>query len=233
MTSIINSYREVFTERFSLLKLICFVIPTYYAFLLFEQGTKGLYLFHLVTCLTLFFLIGFLIKITSNIINERIVIMPALNPLKIALSSVKGLIGVGPLSLATILLSSYLCPLVNINIHVDIALKIIIWLITASIILTSFLLFCERENIIDAYRVVLLVKNAGDVIVAIIAFLLQLTLINLITYGLIGYILSLLFGFGKFFDLFIVFAVIFNLAATANYFGHAYCEGLGYRSNYD
>lgn len=233
MVSIIHSFREVFTERFSLLKIVCFVIPLYYLFLLYEQGPKGLCLFHTILYPTLFFLVGFIIKITNNIANERIVTMPALNPILISISAFKGFVGIGPLSFALVLISIHLSSLINSGTSVDMVLKSIIWLVCLSIILASFLLFCERESIADAYRVMLLIKNTGIVAFALIIFLLQTTVINLVTFGVIGYTLFIIFGASRIFDLFIIFAIVFNLAASANYFGHAYCEGLGYRSNYD
>lgn len=233
MISILDSFKEVISERFSLLKILVFVIPIYYSLTMLGTGTNGFSLFHTIFYTTAFFLIGFVVKTTNNVANERIVVVPQINPLHLAFSALKGIVAVGPVLISMILLASYVSSLINIMPAVDNILRIGLWIVALSIILTSYLLFCERESIIDSYRIGYLFSKAGDATVALITFVIQSIIFNIIVSGIIGYILFLLFGPANIFNFFTVLAIVFNLTISGHYFGKIYGEGLGYRSNID
>lgn len=224
MASIIDSFKETFSDRFSLLKIAVLSAPVYYSYQLFVSAKGDYAEFSLVAGITLFFLFGFLLGITSNVINERDAILPPLNPVKMAFLSFKGLFAVGPSILVSCLLANYICSMINIISWLDITLKIIIWIIVASIITTNFLMFTKRENILDAYDIRLLFEKAGDLIVTLIFFVAQLVVINVPTVAFIGYTLLVLFGFGPIFDFYLALALVFNIAVAGHYLGQIHYE---------
>lgn len=229
MASILDSFREVYSDSSSLIKVAVLSVPVFYCYQLYTAAkVSGNYdNFFLVSYIVLFFVFGFIIEITNNVINERDRILPSLNPLPLALTSLKGLLAVGPSILISCLAASYLTGYINIIFWLDITLKTIIWLVAASIFLTAYLLFSVNKKIIEAYNVKKIFQKAGDLIVMLIFFVIQLVIINIPTTVFIGYTLVVLFGYGVVFDAFIVFASVFNVAVLGHYLGQVNYEVLG------
>lgn len=228
MASIVDSFREVFSDRLSLLKLIILAIPINYTYYLYTNS-KGDYLgFYLMFYLSLFILFGFLVKITNNVINERDFIFPSFNPFPIFLEAFKGILAILPVSLISCLLANYVCSFINIIPLVDITLKSAIWLVATSIIITSFLMFTTKNRIMDAFNIKMLFEKAGDLILMLIFFVIQLVVINIPTTAFIGYTLLILFGFGPLFDFYISLAIVFNIGVMGHYFGQLHYEAISY-----
>lgn len=231
MASIIDSFKEVFSDRFSFIKLAVLAAPVYYSYQSYLQSKGDFTNFFWIAGITLFFMFGFFINVTSNVINERDFVLPSLNPFKIAFSAVKGIVALAPISYILYLAANYICSFINIIAWIDTPLKTMIWIVVAGIILTSFLIFVARENILDPYKIKnlkVLFEKSGDLIMVTIFFLIQLAVINVIISGFIGYTLLLLFGQGVILDSFIVFAAVFNLAVAGHYLGQANYDVIEY-----
>lgn len=224
MASVIDSFRETFSDRFSFFKLVTLAIPAYYSYEVYLNSKKNYDWFFFIAGLTVFFLFGFLISVTSNVINDKDTVLPSLNPFKLAFTSFKGLLALTPTTIIAVLLANYACSKINILPWLDITFKIIIWLVMSAIILTAFLMYTQKEKISDAYNLKFLFEKSGDLITAIIFFLIQLILINLLTGGFIGYTLFILFGFGHIFDFFCSLLLIFNIAVTGHYMAQVHYE---------
>lgn len=229
MASILDSFREVYSDNLSLLKIFILSIPVFYCYQLYMTAkTNGDYNnFFLVSYIVLFFLFGFIIDITNNVINERDRILPSLNPFHIALTSLKGLVAVGPSILISCLAANFLMGYINIIFWLDITLKSVIWIVAVSIIITSYLMFAANKKIVEAYNVKKIFQKSGDLIVSLIFFILQLVIINIPTTAFIGYTLFVLFGLGFVLDAFIVFALVFNITVLGHYLGQVNYEVLG------
>lgn len=227
MASIIDAYRETFSDNFSFFKIATFAIPVYFCYALFI-GSKGDFTgFTWLTVITVFFLFGFLIKTTNGVLNEANSVLPSLNPLKLAFAAFKGIIAIGPITLITILLTNYICSLINIIPWLDITLKVILWFVAAAVIVTSFLMFVKREKIKDAYNIKLLFDKAGDLIVRLLVFIIQIVLINLVIAGFFAYTLIVLFGFGPVLDAFLAYVLVFNVGVIGHYLAQLQYESLG------
>lgn len=231
MASIIDAFRETYSDHLSFLKLAVFAAPVYYSYQLYTESKNDFSTFYLVAGITLFFLAGFLIKTTNYVINERDSILPPLNPFKLAFCTVKGILAIGPVTIISCLLANYVCSIINIIPWLDTTLKYAIWIVAASIIATSFLLFSSKERILDAYNIKAIFDKAGDLIVVLIIFILQIVIINLPTTGFIIYALIVLFGPGLLLNIFIAYAIIFNLAATGHYMGQIHYETFEYKKD--
>ncbi|HNW25186.1 MAG TPA: hypothetical protein PLG15_04260 [Candidatus Gastranaerophilaceae bacterium] len=231
MASIIDSFRETFTDNMSFFKLLTFAVPLYFAHDLYlknpQNPTGALWL----AGITIFFLFGFLIKVTGEVLNEGDTVLPFLNPLKLALASLKGIIAIGPITWLSASIATYVIPKVNVIGWFNITFQIVIWLIVIGIALTSFLMFVKNEKIADSYNLKVLFNKSVDLSIAIIFFIFQLTLINIPTNVFIGYIILVLFGFGPLFYFFAAYAIVFNVAVTGHYMAQLQYEVLGYDKN--
>lgn len=229
MASVIDSCKDILGERVSFLKLAILTIPVYYSYVIFKSVTNNDYSgFWIFAGISAFFILGYIIEITNNVINERNIVLPALNPFLMMFSALKGVIGLAPVFLISSWLAIYASSFVNVNPWFDWVLKTLIWLIAVSFIGTSFLMFSSRENIIDALNVKILWQKSGDFIIASIFYIVQFFLVNLVSAGFIGYTIFILFGYSVFFDVFVAFVVTFNLAALGHFLGQAYYELIGY-----
>lgn len=233
MASVINSFKEVFSDKFSFIKLVILAIPVYDSYQIYLQSKQDYTTFFWVAGLTVFFLTGFLITLTSNVINERDRILPSLNPLKLGFVAIKGIIALAPIILGASFVANYVCSFINTIPGFDIIFKSLIWLVAGSLILTSFIMFSQRENILDAYKFKIFFLKAGDLITSMLTFLLQLAIVNAVVGGFIGYLLFILFDYGPVLDSFIIYAIIFNLAVTAHYIGETNYDIVVYGSKKD
>ena len=227
MASIIDSFRDVFTDRLSFLKLVVLAIPVYCSYLVYLQSKRDFTGFFWIAGITLFFLFGFLIQITNNVLNDANTTLPSLNPFKLAFVSFKGIIALLPSILIPCLIANYVCSFINIISWLDITLKTIIWLVVVSIITTTFLMFALKEKILDAYNMKLLSSASGDMILTLIFFIIQIVIINIPTSAFVGYTLLILFGTCPMFDFFLAFAIVFNVAVTGHYMAQVHYELLG------
>lgn len=229
MASILDSFREVYSDSLSLMKIFILSIPVFYCYQLYGSAKlNGNYdNFFFISYVVLFFLLGCIIEITNNVINERDRILPSFNPLPLMLTSLKGLVAIGPSALISCLAAKFLIGYINIIFWLDITLKTVIWLVAVSIIITSYLMFAANKKILEAYNIRKIFQKSGDLIVSLIFFVIQLVIINIPTSAFIGYTLYVLFGLGFVLDAFIVFAAVFNIAVLGHYLGQVNYEVLG------
>lgn len=227
MASIIDSFREVAGDDRGFIKIFVMSLPMAYSYYLYSANSG---LFTIVSAITIFFLLGFLAEVTGNVVNERDLVMPRLNPFKIARSAFKAILAIGPLTFIISIIVNAVCSIINILPTIDIVLKSCLWLVAVSIIITSFLMFVEKERIFDAYKLKVVFKKAGDLIVTILVFVLQLLVINVPTSLFLGYTLMVLFGLTSVvFAMFVCYAVVFNIAVTGHYLGQVHYEVLDFK----
>ncbi len=214
MTSILDSFREVFSDRHSFLKLAVFAFPIYHSYDLYLKTAKNIPEVFWIMSVTIFFLLGFLIKTTNNVLKVRDKVLPSLNPFSLAFAAIKGLIAIGPLSAIVFLIANYFSSLINIAPQFDVTMKAIIWLLASSIALTAFLMFVKNEKISEAYDLKMISDKAPDLMVGVIFYLLQLVVMNIPTTAFIWYSLNVLFGVGPVLYAFAAYAIVFNVAVT-------------------
>lgn len=232
MASIVDSFREVFSDRRAFLKLIILAIPTYYCYQLYVGANGDFGGFWFWTYVFVFFLFGFLIEVTNNVIDENDSVLPSMNPFLMAFDAIKGILAIGPLSLICCGIANYINSLINIIFWFDITLKILIWIVVVSIVITSFLLFCAKKKIVAAYNFPVMYSRIGDIIFVLIFFIIQLTIINIPTTGFIGYSIFVIFGLNSpLFAFFLAFAAMFNLAVAGHYMGQIHYEAIAYIQN--
>jgi len=228
MASILDSFKETYSDKFAFFKMLVFAVPLY---IFYNQYLKGAAAFASVSgyiYVTAFFLFGLIIKTTSYVLNEEDSVMPPLNPLKLAFSAVKGFLAILPATWISVSLANFVNQFINTIPWLDNTLKIIIWLVVASISLTSFLMYAKSERILDAFNIKLLMEKAGDFMLGIIFYVLQIIAMNIPTTGVIGYSIYVLFGFSPIFYFFVAYAIVFNLIASSHYMAQLQYEILGF-----
>lgn len=219
MASMIDAFREVFSDKLSFIKLGLYTALSYYAFLVsYDSTLKNPSMLWLII-LTELILFGLTIKVANNVINERDNILPSFNPLEPLWSAIKGIIAIGPFGAVIFFIASYLTGMINIILWLDIILKIIIWVLAFALFITAFSVFTIRERILDVYKIKTLFDKSGDMIIVTIFFILKSAVVNIIIVGFLGYIFYILFGAGHVFNIFLTFATVFNAAATGHYWG--------------
>ena len=92
-------------------------------------------------------------------------------------------------------------------------------------------MFTTKKRILDAYNLSVLSLKAGDLIVVVLFYLLQLIIINIPTNAFIGYTLIVLFGFGPVFNAFLAIALVFNIVVTGQYLGQVHYENIIYNND--
>lgn len=228
MTSMLDAFKEVIGDHLSIAKIGIFAIPVFYSYQVFLVKKTITIDIIWILGVTLFFLLGFLIEVTNNVINEHDTVLPPLNPFKIAYSSIKGIIAIGPSFAISCFIAYYLCSTINTVPWLDNTFKTIIWLVFSSIFTMAFLLFAQRKRILEAYNLKILIEKSGDLIVMLLMYILQLVIMNVITTAFIAYTIFILFGFGLTLNFFLAFAIIFNIAATGHYMAQVHYEALTY-----
>lgn len=223
MASIIDSFRDVFTDKNSFVKILVLTIPVYFSYVYYVKRSPD---FIWLAGVTIFLLFGFLAKVSSRVLNDQDSVLPSLNPFPLLWAALKGIIAIGPITLISCFLANYVCSLINIIPWLDITLKTCFWLTAIAVSLTSFLMFITRESIIDSYRIKLLFDKAGDIIVVLIVYIVQLVVINAPTAGILGYTIFILFGMGDFLIFFIAFAITFNIGALGHYLAQSHYDVL-------
>lgn len=229
MASIVDSFREVFNDRLSWLKLIILAIPVNYTYHLYQHENGDYLGFYWMLYLTVFILFGVLVKVTSNVVHELDYVLPSFNPLPVVIAGLKGTLAILPSTVISCLLANYVCSFINIIPWLDITLKSAIWLVVIAIIITSLLMFITKNRIVDAFNVKMLLEKAGDLILMLIFFVIQLVVINIPTTVFIGYTLLILFGFGPLFDFYAALALVFNIGVMGHYFGQMHYEAISYQ----
>lgn len=224
MASVIDSFREVFGDRLAFFKIFILSIPVYYTYGLYvtpKGVSKDFLLFAVLTVLLLF---GVLIETTHNVVSEQDYVLPVLNPFKIVFDIIKGLIAIGPFAFVLYLIANFFCNLINIAPWLDISIESLIWLLIASIVMSAFLLFCTHKRVLDAFDIKAIYKNAGDLILILLVFILKLLAVNIPIIAFFGYAFYILFGFGHIFNFFCAFALVFNLGVIGHYMGQVHYE---------
>lgn len=231
MASIIDSFRDTFSDKLSLFKIAIFALPVYITYGLYINSKGDFSGFWWMASVTFILLFGLMSRVAYNVINDKETVLPSLNPIPLLKSSFKGLIAISVPAVISCFAANYFCSLINFAPWLDTTMKVLIWAVAASVILTSFLMFVKKESIKDAYDFKIIFEEAGDFIWVILIFLIQLVVVNIPTVAFIGYVILILFGFGWLFDAYVSLAFVFNIAVIGHYLGQVQFEVLEYKRN--
>lgn len=214
MASVIDAFRETFTDKLSVVKIALLALPLYYSYGLYINKSSA---FGLIATITAVLLFGALIQVTTRVLNDENSVLPGFNVFRVLLSALKGIIAIAPYVFICGFLANYICSLIYIIPWFDNIIKTLIWLVATSIIVMSFLMFSTKESILDAFKLKILFEKAGDLIIALFFLSIQFAFINVFTNGILGYTIYILFGAGEILNFFIAFAITFNVMALGHF----------------
>lgn len=228
MASILDSFRETFNDRWSVVKFVVLAIPVYITINNYLKSTDsytGFWFFFIVTFLLLF---GFLIEVTRDVLNDAIDILPSLNPIPLIIAAVKGLLALTPVTVIASLVAVYAISKFTFVYWLNMLLSGIIWMIVAGMIGTTFLLYVKEARIKNAFNLKKLSDKSVDVVFALLLFLVQLIVVNLPTTGFVAYTLVILFGMGPILNFFLSVVLVLNIAAAGHYLAQLHFETFGF-----
>ena len=183
MASIIDYCNETFSEHFAVLKFLVYAAPVYFVTNMFLVGDTKNFNFWAVALAVLF--MGVLATGINNVRLNRTEIL-TFNIKRLFIAIVKGLVVVLPLGFVFYYLGSFIISLIKLPKevpHGDLIVNIVIWVILASILLTSFLSFSKYIRIKDGYNFKAMLESCMDVFVSILFFSPQLLIANVIFVG--------------------------------------------------
>lgn len=219
MASIKDAVEESITDNLAIVKYFLFAIPVFISYQLFAKGNMGM--FYFIGTLTLLMLLGLLVQCIHNVRNGQNYVLPTFNIFTFGITILKSILAVGPILGIGLYIGNLLAgiqipiPLANIQM----IYATIVWLLIGSVIVSSIIIFSKTEHIKDAYNFKLISETCIDILVAIIFFIPQLILVNVLFIGVIAYLFAIFWDVNCALFIYICsMALIQNIAITGNYF---------------
>ncbi len=235
MASIMDAIEETTHDGHAFIKIFLYTIPVLITYVLFFVGNMGWCYF--VGTLTLLMLLTILIKTINNVRNSKKYVLPTFNIFTFCYSTFKAIFAVVPVFALCIWLASkvagYQWP-INIP-YFQITYSTLVWLIFGSIMATSLILYSKTEKIADAYNFKLIQQHCIDILVAVIYYVPQIAVFNVLIIGTVAY---LLYVFKQPIDhpllvVAIAVALVLSVPITGNYFAQIDWEQVTTRESLD
>jgi hypothetical protein len=230
MASVIDSFRDTFEDNLSFLKLIIFALPVYFGYSLSLHANGDYTVVWIIGLITAFFMLGYIAQITHGMLNDAERVLPKLNPITMAVQSLKVLISAGPFALILYGIGCWILSFFkDFPIEwISIVVQVIIGIVVAGLAVTSFLLYAKKQSVIAAYNLKKLSERAGDIMIGIIFLVVQFAVVNVLTVGFLAYTISVLFMPGPLLYAFCSYALVFNLAALGHFLAQVGYETINY-----
>ena len=229
MASLLDAFRETFSDENSLIKIVTMAIPVFVTVLLSQMGPSYWLYAAILGGIVIFTLFGLLIQVATSVLNEKDYVIPPINPFKFFFTAIKGSVAIAPITIICTFLFFTLSKFLNFsNQYINLAIMIVMGMLFVSLILTSLLMYATREKITDVFNFQRLIGKTDDVLVTMIFFVLIFILLNAVTMGLMWYILYVLFGVGKILFAFSSYALVFNIIMVGHYLAQLQYEVLEY-----
>ncbi len=220
MASIIDAIEETVHDDHAIFKFIIWAIPVVVSYLLFYVGNMGC--FYFVGSLTVLMLLTIIVKTINNCRNGRNEVLPSISIFAFTGTSIKILFALGP-TFAVCLWCGFKLSAIPILIplpNIQIIYSTLVWLLLSSIMVTTLILFSKTEKIKDAYDFRLIQKSCIDILFAVIYFVPQILLFNLIIVGVVAYIFFVLriAPYNIYTIIIAAISLVTSAAITGNYF---------------
>lgn len=226
MASMIDAWRDAFSENLSYLKFVIFAIPVYFVVHFYQIGNMAM--FNTFAPLLVILIFGLFTQAIYNVkTNKREVL--TLNPIEFIIGLLKTLVVLIPNGVIYGLIGYYITkynfPVAGIP-HFNTIFHVIVWLICGSIVLTSYLAFAKFQSIKQGFNYKIIFESCADVLLHILFMIPQIIIVNLLLVGPVAY----LFFFFKVplnhwsFAAYCCCAFVVNISILGNYFAQASTE---------
>ncbi len=226
MASMIDAFRDAFSERFAYAKIVLFAIPVYFVAHFFMIGQMAL--FNTFAPILLILIFGLFTQAIYNVKANKQEVL-TLNPISFIVGLVKTLVVLLPVGsifgMIGYYLTKYNFPVEGVP-HFNTIYHIIVWLICGSIILTSYLAFAKFQSIKQGFNFKVIFESCTDVLVHLLFVIPQWAIVNALLVGPVAY---LFFFFKVPFDhwTFVAYCScvgVINISILGNYFAQAATE---------
>ncbi len=226
MASMIDAFRDAFSEKFAYLKFVIFAIPVYFVAHFFMIGQMNL--FNTFAPILGIIIFGLFTQAIYNVRTNKQEVL-TLNPIAFLIGLLKTLIVLIPngLIFGTIgyYITRYNFPIKDVP-HFNSIFHCIIWLVCGSIILTSYLAFAKFQSIKQGFNYKVISESCSDVLLHLLFVIPQWAIVNLLLVGPVAY---LFFFFKVPFDhwTFVAYCsciFVVNVSILGNYFAQASTE---------
>lgn len=225
MSSLSDSIKLIFTEKFSYLKIFILSYLPFVA-LKIKEGTYSLGETIDIISYTLLGLlyIGYLFLITAYTVQAKQDVLPPMNPFKMFWVGLKGLFAILPSSLICFIFYNYYLKNLNLEITSNKILGLIFALLLLSIIFTSIIFYTKKFSILEAWNINNTLKNFSQIFLYLILTLILICLIGtLIAIPVLSFI-TLLFGKKLIYNCVIIYLTTAMLFVYFQNLGYAYFE---------
>lgn len=226
MASMVDAFRDAFSEDFAYLKFVIFAIPVYFVVHFFMVGQTEMFQFCAPILGVLLF--GLFTQAIYNVRTNRKEVL-TLNPIEGLLGLLKSLVVLIPNALVFgaigFYLTKYNFPIDNVP-HFNEIYHFIVWLLCGSIILTSYLAFAKFQSLKQGFNYKVIFESCPDVLLHLLFLIPQVAIVNLLLVGPVAY---LYFYFKVPFDhwTFVAYCSavgVINISILANYMAQASTE---------
>ena len=188
MASMIDAYRDAFSEDFAYLKFVLFAIPVYFVFHFYSIGQIAM--FNTFAPILGILIFGLFTQAIYNVKANRKEVL-TINPIEFIFGLIKTLVVMVPnlLIFGTIgyYVTRYNFPVQGVP-HFNDIFHIIVWLICGSIILTSYLAFAKFQSIKQGFNYKVIFESCADVFLQLLFMIPQLAIVNLLLVGPVAYL---------------------------------------------
>jgi len=226
MASMIDAFRDAFSEDFWYVKFIIFAIPVYIVANFYMIGNMAMFQFW--APILGIFLFGLFTQAIYNVrTNKREVL--SFNPVSYILGMVKSLIVLVPMFLIfgsiAIYLTKYNFPITNVP-YFNESYHFIVWLLCGAIVLTSYLSFAKFQSIKQGFNFKVIFESCPDVLFHLIFLMIQLAIVNALLVGPCVYLYNLFNIKYEHWSFVVLCSIIFvaNISILANYMAQAATE---------
>ena len=226
MASMIDAYRDAFSESFAYLKFVIFAIPVYFVIHFFMIGQMAM--FNTFAPILGILIFGLFTQAIYNVKANRKEVL-TLNPFEFLIGLIKTLVVMIPNGIIFGAIGYYITrynfPVKDIA-HFNTIFHIIVWFICGSIVLTSYLSFAKFQSIKQGFNYKVIFESCADIFLQLLLMIPQLLIVNLLLVGPVAY---LYFFFKLPFDhwTFVAYCscvFVINISVLGNYFAQISTE---------
>lgn len=236
MASMIDAFRDAFSEDYSYIKFVIFAIPVYFVANLYMVGNTGAFQFW--APILAIFIFGLFTQAIYNVRTNKKEVL-TLNPVSYLIGMLKTLVVLVPNGLVFGTIGVYLCkynfPVEDVP-HFNDIYHWIVWLLCGSIILTSYLAFAKFQSLKQGFNYKVISESCADVLLHLVFLFPQVAIVNALLAGPVAYLYFYFHVPYEHWTFVALCSIIFviNVSILANYMAQASTELVkGDDSEYD
>ena len=198
MATLIEAFDSTMKEALAGFKVFLWAVPITLAYV----ATDSLRI--IIASVVAFFIFGFIITLSNNVIAKAPMILPGINFLAMIKNAILGIIAILPhVAIAGAIIWGYSFVTIPIELW-DITFKIVVALFALAFPLTGVCILIRRMNPFEAYNIKKFCSGVGEVFLSYSTFAIRALLGIAVILGFLCYLFSLFIGFDNLFWVYVV-----------------------------